>query len=212
MEPLHQPHLARHPGIILQGGLRRTVRADKPHVEVTVIAGPFRLAVAGGGAPFHGQVEERIPEDARHAAEQQLGGAAQAEHLHLLRPEGADADFGHPDGLVRHRLDLGDLGRPFVDRPQVPVEREAVHRDDIHRVQRAVPFHAAHPGRIDGRHAAQHAGDRRIDRVDRIAGTRDRIGEDRPVGIEFRVPMRLVVRLVPDHRGFDHRVSSPLFG
>src|SRR3546814_8491753 len=73
-----------------------------------------------------------VPVDARHPPDQQFGGAVEAEDLHFLRAEGADADLRHPDRLVgRHRLDLRDPGRPVVERPEVPVEREAVHRHDI---------------------------------------------------------------------------------
>jgi hypothetical protein len=44
------------------------------------------------------------------AADQQLGGAADPEHLHLVGAEGGDADLRHPDGLVGDRLDLLELG------------------------------------------------------------------------------------------------------
>jgi hypothetical protein len=65
-------------------------------------------------------------------ADEQLGGALQAESLDLLGAEGADADFRHPDRLVGDGADLVDLGRPVVDGPQVPVQREAVHGHHVH--------------------------------------------------------------------------------
>ena len=41
--------------------------------------------------------------------------------------------FRDPDRQVGDGCYLGELFRPGIDRPQIPVEREAVHRDDIER-------------------------------------------------------------------------------
>jgi hypothetical protein len=90
-----------------------------------------RLAVTGLGAPAYRQVKQRIPEYARRKPVEQLCRTLQPKGLHLVGAERADADFGHPYGLVGYRPDLGDLLRPRGERPQVPVEREAMNSDRI---------------------------------------------------------------------------------
>ena len=205
MEPLHQAHVGGDAGVAFERGLGAAVGADQAHVEVAVVTRPLRLAVPRLRAPFLRQVEQRIPVDVRHPPEQQLRGAFEAEDLHLVRPEAADADLGRPDRLVgHHRFDLGDLVGPGMDRPEVPVEWEAVDGDHVDRVQRAVAAHLLHPRRVDRRHAAQHPRHLRVDRGNRPAGADHRVGIDRPIGIEIGVPVRLVVGFVPDHRRFDH--------
>ena len=87
--------------------------------------------------------------DAGCLADQQLRGAIQAPDLHLLGPEGGDADLAHPDRLVGDGADLVDPRWPFMDLPEVPVEREAVHRHGVHMVQHAVIAHPVHKAGID---------------------------------------------------------------
>ena len=166
--------------------------------------------MAGGRVPALRQVEQAVPENARHPADQQLGGAVDAEDLHFFRSERSHTHLGHPDRLaLRNGLDLGDLGRPLVDLPQVPVQREAMHRQRVDRRKDAMRLDLAHPVRIDGRHAAENARDVRIHRGDGVAGADHAIGEQGPFGIEGEIPVRLVVRLVPEHGGFDHGLFFP---
>ena len=109
--------------------------------------------------------------------------------------------------MRRHRRDLFELVRPLVDHPVVPVEREAVHRDRVQIIERALGREAADELGVDRRNAAEHARQARRFGGDRLAGEPRHAREARPAGIGFEVPVRLVVRLVPDHRRFDQRVS-----
>src|SRR4029079_13058223 len=59
----------------------------------------------------------------------------------------------------------------------------------------------------DRRNAAEHAREGRVGVADRLARAGGGFGEQAPAGIDLRVPMGLVVRLVPDHRGFDHALT-----
>ena len=109
--------------------LGRAVLAQEAHGEMAVVGRALRLLVAGGRLPFARQVVELIPVDARRLADQQFGGALQPPVLHLLGPEGRDADLADPDRQARSRPGSRRSWRPVVERPQVPVERKAVHRD-----------------------------------------------------------------------------------
>jgi len=86
----------------------------------------------------------------------------------------------------------------------VPVERETVQRHDVNLIERAFCLKVLNERRIDRRDAAEHARQGRVRGADGLRGAGRHLGEQPPVRIEFRVPMRLVVGLVPDHRGFDH--------
>ena len=79
--------------------------------------------------------------DDRRPPDQQLGGTLEPEHLDLLGAEGRDADLGDPDRQVGDGLDLLQLGRPLIELPVVPVEREAVHRDRVDLRQHAPARH-----------------------------------------------------------------------
>ena len=79
--------------------------------------------------------------DALHAPGEQLRRALEAELLHLLGAERRDAHFRHPEGQLGDGADLVQLVRPLVDLPVVPVEREAVHRDDVHVIEHALLLH-----------------------------------------------------------------------
>ncbi len=208
VEPLAEAEVGRVPAELFQRLLRAAVLVEQAHGEMPVVGGALGLAVARRRLPLLGQVVEAVPVDARRLAFEQLGGAGEAPSLHLLRAKGGDADLRHPHGQGGHGLDLGDLRRPILERPQVPVERKAVHGDGVDRVEHAVPGHAGDEAGIDGRHAAEHAGDAGIDGADRLARRLRHGGEQRPVGVDGRVPMRLVVGLVPDHRRFDHALFS----
>ena len=86
-------------------------------------------------------------------------------------------------------------------------------RDHVEMLEHALaaPGCAMKPGSI-GDMPPSTRGRRRVHRPDRTAGEDRAISaKQRPVGVELRVPMRLVVGLVPDHRRFDHarRPSAP---
>ena len=129
-----------------------------------VIGGALGLAVAGRRLPGARQVVEAVPVDARRLADQKLGRPLQAPDLDLLGAEGRDADLADPDRQVGDGADLVDLRRPFVDLPQVPVEREAVHGDRVDVVEHALVRQVADEAGIDRRHAAEHARKRRRSR------------------------------------------------
>ena len=99
--------------------------------------------------------------------------------------------------------------RPLVDLPEVPVERKSVHGDGVDMVEHTMVLHLLHERRIDRRDAAKHLGRCAALSAAIASAASDRhCGEPLPVRVELRVPMRLVVGLVPDHRRLDHRRSS----
>jgi hypothetical protein len=99
---------------------------------------------------------------------------------------------------------ISAISRPLVDVPVVPVEREAVHGHHVDEVDEAVAADEVEPPRVDRRHAPEHdrqAGRERPDAPRRAAGHG---AELLPPGSTWKVPVRLVVRLVPELDGFDH--------
>ena len=204
MEPLADAELRRQPGEGFGGGLRRAVLAQDAHVEMPVIGGALGLAVPGRRLPGARQVIEAVPMDPRRLADEKLGRPFQSPDLDLLGAEGRDADLADPDRQVGDGADLVDLRRPFVDLPQVPVEREAVHGDRVDVVEHPLVRHVADEGGIDRRHAAEHARKRGVLGPDRLPRGDRGLGEAAPARVELGVPMGLVVGLVPDHRRFDH--------
>src|SRR5437773_10920368 len=138
MEPLADAERWRVIGERTSRPFRRAVFPQEPHVEMPVIRGSLRLLVAGRRGPGLWQIEQAVPMDARHAVNQQFGGAVKTEFLHLLGTKARRADLGHPDWQIGHGSDLVDLLRPSVDRPQIPVERKAVHRDRIKLIEEAL--------------------------------------------------------------------------
>src|ERR671912_443944 len=58
MEPLHDAHLRRVPTEVIERELGRSVFPDEAHVEVAVVRGAFRFAVARRRSPFTRQVEQ----------------------------------------------------------------------------------------------------------------------------------------------------------
>src|SRR4051794_32038569 len=109
MKPLTDPELRRVITEVSQRALGRTVFAQEPHVEMTVIRGTFGFAVTGGGGPGARQVEQAVPMNPIGPAEQQLSRATQAELLHFLGTEARDARFGDPNRKIRHCPDFREL-------------------------------------------------------------------------------------------------------
>jgi hypothetical protein len=148
--------------------------------------------------------------DARGAADQQLGGALQAELLHLFGSEGGNPDLRDPDRQLGARRDLRQLIGPLVDHPVVPVERETVHRHRVHLVENALTLHVLDEQRVDRRDAAEHAGQISVLGRHRLPCEARHLGEAGPFRVDLEIPVRLVVGLVPDHHRFDHGSSRAL--
>ena len=146
--------------------------------------------------------------DAGGTAEEELGGAAEAEFLHLLGAEGRDPHLGHPDRQVGQRLDLGQPLGPLVDLPVVPVEREAVHGDGVDVVEHPLLFHVEDELGVDRRDPAQDAGERAVLPPHGLPRENGHAGEHLPLGVDLEVPVGLVVRLVPQLHGLDHTITS----
>src|SRR4051812_26149366 len=107
--------------------------------------------------PCPWQVVEAVPMNAWHESLEQFCCAGETPRLHLVGAKGRDAHFADPDGQGGHRADFIDLFWPFVDLPQVPVERESVNGDDVHLFEHAQILQAHDERWIDGRDAAEHA-------------------------------------------------------
>ncbi len=87
-----------------------------------------------------------------------------------------------------------------------------MHGDHVHVVERPSRLQPLHEGRIDRRHAAKHTHEAGILGGDGLAGQAGHAREDIPLGIQFGVPVRLVVRLVPDLHRLDHDLPPPFRG
>jgi hypothetical protein len=172
-----------------------------------VVGRALLLAVPGGGWPGAGQVEEAVPVDARHPPQQERGGAPQAEALHFLGAERGRPHLRDPDRQVRHRLDLLEALRPLMDRPMVPVQGEPMHRHGLHTVQHPLRLHVGDETRVDGRDAAEHAHQAGAFGGHRLGGELGHGGEEPPLGVELKGPVRFVVGLIPQHDRFDHGAS-----
>jgi hypothetical protein len=142
-------------------------------------------------------------------ADQQLGGTLQTEFLDLLGSKTRCPNLGNPYRKTAGEGDLGELRRPLVDHPKIPVEREPVYCHDIESLQRALAGEVGDEQRIDRRNTAQYTRQTRHLCRNRVAGQKRHSGEAFPVGIELEIPMRFVVRLVPQHYSFDHAAVIP---
>src|ERR1051325_871470 len=96
------------------------------HVEMTIVSGTFGFAVPRRSRPRLRQVIQAVPVNARHASDEQLSRAAQAELLNLFGAKSRSPNFRDPDRQVRHSVDFLDLVRPLVNGPVVPVKGKAV--------------------------------------------------------------------------------------
>src|SRR6185369_3277373 len=91
-----------------------------------------------------------------------------------------------------------------MNAPMVPIQREAVQRDYINRVEHAVAAQQLYKVGVDRRKTAQHDGQVRIDLSYRLRRQHDHSCEDFPIWIDVKIPVRKIVRLIPKHYGFDH--------
>src|SRR3954464_6135415 len=97
MEPLADAEIGRVIREDAGGAFWGAILAQEAHVEVPVIGRALGLLMPRRRWPGLRQVEQGIPVDARHPPDQQFGGAAQSELLHLLGPEAGGAAFRYPD-------------------------------------------------------------------------------------------------------------------
>lgn len=78
----------------------------------------------------------------------------------------------------------------------------------IQAVEDALGFHVDHKVWIDGGDAAEHAHHSRVFGCHGLRGQFGHVSKRPPLGFDLEGLMRLVVRLVPKHHGFNH--GSPL--
>lgn len=83
--------------------------------------------------------------------------------------------------------------------------------DGIEVIEHAVVFHTADEERVDWRYSAEYLRQFRILGCDGVGGDNCHLRKQAPFRIDFRIPMRFVVRLVPDHCSFDHLTSPAGF-
>src|SRR5438445_2384274 len=124
---------------------------------MSIVGRPFRLLVTGGGGPRPRQIVKTVPVDPRRAPLEQRCGALQAPGLHFLRAERGYSDFGHPDRQIGHRMNLVELLRPVMDRPQIPIEGKAVNGDHLHMIENPEASHPLYEARVERRSAAEAA-------------------------------------------------------
>src|SRR5215212_5066562 len=99
--------------------------------------------------PCRGKVVKTVPMDPWGPAGKKFCGPAHAPVLNFFSAERRYADLGHPDRQGHDGLNFGELVRPLIDLPQIPVEREAVHGDDINMVENALCLHVLNEGWVD---------------------------------------------------------------
>src|SRR5262249_34998637 len=104
----------------------------------------------------------------------------------------------------RDGADLIDLFGPVVYLPVVPVEREAVHGNNVYCVKHAMRAQKLNEVGINGRDAAQHQRQLRIFAADRFGRGNEHLREQFPVRIKLEIPMGKVIGFVPKHYCFNH--------
>ncbi len=135
---------------------------------------------------------------------EQFGGALQTKDLDLVRAKGGDADLGDPDGEVGYGADFGELFGPVINLPVVPIERETMNGDCIEVFEQAVALEELDESGINGRYPAEHHGQLWADLSNGDGGETSHFGKLFPAGVLMEIPMRQVVRFVPEFDCFDH--------
>src|SRR4051812_31470054 len=92
----------------------------------------------------------------RRSAPEELYGPLQSPVLNFFRAKRRHPDLGHPHRNINHGFDFGDLVRPLLDLPEIPIERKTMHRDGIEMLEHAIRLHAVHESRIDRGHATEY--------------------------------------------------------
>src|SRR5438270_6466800 len=169
-----------------------------------VISAALCFLVAGGGGPGGGQVQQAVPVHALNHRQKQLRGALQTEDLNLFSAERRNAGFRHPNWFASDRADFLDLLRPIMDLPVVPIQREAVHGDNIDRVKDSIRTQELNEMRINGRDAAQDQRQLRIFAVDRLGRGDDHLSKHLPIRVQLEIPMGEIVWFIPKHHCFNH--------
>ena len=187
--------------------LRRAVLAQQAHVEVAVVGRALRLAVPRRGGPGARQVVEAVPVDARRPGPISSSAVrCRPNSCTSSAPKRRDADLGDPDRQVGDGLDLV-RACPATRGSASGSSRAESRAPRPRRPRRARPARCMFCDEvgIDRRDAAEHARQRRV------LGARPRRPRARPSrrsvaqsGIDLEVPVRHVVRLVPEHHRFDH--------
>src|SRR3954465_5821706 len=104
--------------------LRASILPIQAHVKVAIIRRPLALPVARCCWPRPWQIKQAVPIDMVGLALQELSRFVQSELLYFLRAERRRSHFRDPDRLARDSSDLGNLVRPLVYSPVIPIQRE----------------------------------------------------------------------------------------
>src|SRR5262249_8213367 len=94
----------------------------------------------------------------------------------------------------------------------VQVQWKSMHRDDTHIVEDAQPAKKPHEVGIDRRHSPESDFQLWIHSAYGLGCSDDHAGEDLPLRILMEIPMRKIIRLIPQHYGFNHTRLFPLRG
>ena len=141
-----------------------------------------------------------------HQRQQQFRGFLQTKELYFLGAERGSPRFAHPDRLAAYDgANLLQLLRPFGDVPMIPIERKAMDSDNIHRLQHAVSGEQFNKSRVNGRNAAENNLDVRIRLSDCLRSGMNEGSKLLPLRVQVEVPVRQIIRLVPQHHGFNHQ-------
>jgi hypothetical protein len=204
MKPLADAHRRVE---MIKSRLRGAILPDQTHIKMAIICAAFAFLVTGGRLPLPGQIEQAVPIDAFGAVQQQFTCPLQTEHLDFIRPEGRNTHLRHPDRQMGDCPDLVKLLGPIIDLPMVPIQRETMHRHAIQVIQQMIALQQRDKIGINGRDPAEDQWQLRAQFPDGESGHLRHCRKFFPAGIHLEVPMRQVVRLVPQLDCFDHRFS-----
>src|SRR3954447_26500546 len=153
------------------------------------------------------QIVETVPVDPGHPPDEKLGGSLQPELLNLLCTKSGDSNLRDPDREVGHLVNLAELVGPLVNGPVVPVQRKPVDRDHVQLSEHAESIQCLDEIGIDRGDAPEHPSQTGIFAARCGGGSLHQVRIYPPTGIELEIPMRHVVRFVPQLDCFDHAVA-----
>src|SRR3982751_6226424 len=100
--------------------------------------------MARGGLPCRRQIVKAVPMNPGGPASEEICRPLQSPGLHFFRSKGRYSDFGNPHWNINHCFDFGDLVRPLLDLPEIPIEWKAMHGNGIDMLEHAAGLHAFH--------------------------------------------------------------------
>ena len=171
---------------------------------MTIIGAAFAFLVARGGFPGRGQVEKAVPKNAVDAAKQEFRRASQPKHLNFIGAKSRDAYFRYPDRQIGYCADFIELFWPIVKLPMIPVEGKPVDTDRVEVFEQIVAFEQGDERGINRGNSPEDQ--RQVRAILPYGHCRQthHFRELAPLRVHVKIPVRQVVRFVPELDCFDH--------